>query len=33
LIIYCIEADAIFVIRILGGRQTGRAMLDVIDAS
>jgi toxin ParE1/3/4 len=33
LIIYCIEADAILVIRILGGRQTGRAMLDVIDAS
>ena len=32
LIIYCIEADAILVIRILGGRQNWRAMLEVIDA-
>jgi len=32
LIIYCIETDAILVIRILGGRQNWRAMLEVIDA-
>ncbi|KPQ20562.1 MAG: hypothetical protein HLUCCO06_16690 [Halomonas sp. HL-93] len=30
--IYCIEADAILVIRILGGRQNCCAMLEVIDA-
>lgn len=31
LIIYRIEADLILVIRILGGRQNWRAMLEVID--
>lgn len=31
LIIYCIEGDTILVIRILGGRQNWRAMLEVID--
>jgi toxin ParE1/3/4 len=32
LIIYCIEGDILLVIRILGGRQNWRAMLEVIDA-
>ena len=32
LMIYCIEADSILFIRILGGRQNCRAMLEVIDA-
>jgi toxin ParE1/3/4 len=31
-IIYLIDGDVIFVIRILGGRQNWRAMLDLIDA-
>ena len=32
LVIYCIDGDMILVIRILGGRQNWRAMLEVIDA-
>lgn len=32
LIIYCIAADEILIVRILGGRQNWRAMLEVIDA-
>jgi toxin ParE1/3/4 len=32
LIIYCIDADMIQVVRILGGRQNWRALLEVIDA-
>jgi toxin ParE1/3/4 len=32
LIIYCIDADTIDVLRVLGGRQNWRALLDIIDA-
>lgn len=32
LIIYCVDGDSILVIRILGGRQNWRALLEVIDA-
>lgn len=30
-IIYCTEADVLLVIRMLGGRQNWRTMLDAID--
>ena len=32
LIIYCIDGGVILIVRILGGRQNWRAMLEVIDA-